>query len=107
MPTPRRRGRRHGTRIAPDDDQVRRPLLKRPGKAHWGRPLVQLIQGGSCMAITRKEFLKLGTLGLVGGAGLALSSAVGAKKRPTRTVLIKASSSNRPTSPSSGGRRSD
>jgi plastocyanin len=41
------------------------------------------------MAITRKEFLKLGTLGLVGGVGLALSSAVGAKKRPTRTVLIQ------------------
>jgi len=41
------------------------------------------------MAITRKEFLKLGTLGLVGGAGLALSSAVGAKKRPTMTVLIQ------------------
>jgi spore coat protein A len=28
------------------------------------------------MAITRKEFLKLGTLGLVGGAGLALTSGV-------------------------------
>jgi plastocyanin len=41
------------------------------------------------MAITRKEFLRLGTLGLVGGAGLALSSAVGAKKRPTKTVLIQ------------------
>ncbi len=41
------------------------------------------------MAITRKEFLKMGTLGLVGGAGLALSSAVWAKKRPTRTVLIQ------------------
>src|ERR671913_1130096 len=41
------------------------------------------------MAITRKEFLKLGTLGLVGGVGLALSSAVGAKKRPTRTVWIQ------------------
>jgi len=41
------------------------------------------------MAITRKEFLKLGTLGFVGGVGLALSSAVGAKKRPTRTVLIQ------------------
>ena len=41
------------------------------------------------MAITRKEFLKLGTLGLVGGVGLALSSAVWAKKRPTRTVLIQ------------------
>jgi plastocyanin len=41
------------------------------------------------MAITRKEFLKLGTLGLVGGVGLALSSAVGAKKLPTRTVLIQ------------------
>src|ERR671917_2126926 len=46
-------------------------------------------QGGSCMAITRKEFLKMGTLGLVGGAGLALSSAVWAKKRPTKTVLIQ------------------
>jgi plastocyanin len=41
------------------------------------------------MAITRKEFLKMGTLGLVGGAGLALSSAVWAKKRPTKTVLIQ------------------
>ncbi len=41
------------------------------------------------MAITRKEFLKLGTLGLVGGAGLALSSAAGAQKQPTRTVLIQ------------------
>jgi plastocyanin len=41
------------------------------------------------MAITRKEFLKLGTLGFVGGVGLALSSAVGAKKRPTKTVLIQ------------------
>ena len=41
------------------------------------------------MAITRKEFLKLGTLGLVGGASLALSSAVGAKKPPTKTVLIQ------------------
>jgi plastocyanin len=41
------------------------------------------------MAITRKEFLRLGTLGLVGGVGLALSSAVGAKKQPTRTVLIQ------------------
>jgi plastocyanin len=41
------------------------------------------------MAITRKEFLRLGTLGLVGGAGLALSSVAGAKKRPTMTVLIQ------------------
>jgi len=41
------------------------------------------------MAITRKEFLKLGTLGLMGGVGLALSSAVGAKKQPTKTVLIQ------------------
>ena len=41
------------------------------------------------MAITRKEFLKLGTLGLVGGVGLALASVAGAKKRPTRTVLIQ------------------
>jgi hypothetical protein len=28
-PTPRERGRRHGSQIARDDDQVRRPLLKR------------------------------------------------------------------------------
>jgi plastocyanin len=41
------------------------------------------------MAVTRKEFLRLGTLGLVGGVGLALSSAVEAKKRPTKTVLIQ------------------
>jgi plastocyanin len=49
------------------------------------------------MAITRKEFLKLGTLGLVGGAGLVISSAAGAQKQapaaaqkqPTRTVLIQ------------------
>jgi plastocyanin len=41
------------------------------------------------MAITRKEFIKLGTLGLVGGAGLALSSAAGAQKQPTRTVVIQ------------------
>src|SRR3712207_3432587 len=42
------------------------------------------------MAITRKEFMKLGTLGLVGGAALALSSAVGAQTtRPTRTVVIQ------------------
>jgi plastocyanin len=41
------------------------------------------------MAITRKEFLRLGTLGFVGAVGLALPSVVGAKKRPTRTVLIQ------------------
>ena len=41
------------------------------------------------MAITRKEFIKLGTLGLVGGAGLALSSAAGAQAQPTRTVVIQ------------------
>ena len=42
------------------------------------------------MAITRKEFMKLGTLGLVGGAALALSSAVGAQTtRPTKTVVIQ------------------
>lgn len=49
------------------------------------------------MAIMRKEFLKLGTLGLVGGAGLVISSAAGAQKQapaaaqkqPTRTVLIQ------------------
>ncbi len=41
------------------------------------------------MAITRKEFLRLGALGLVGGAGLALTSVAGAKKRPTSTVLIQ------------------
>jgi plastocyanin len=41
------------------------------------------------MAITRKEFLRLGTLGLVGGVGLALSSVAGARKQPTRTVVIQ------------------
>jgi plastocyanin len=41
------------------------------------------------MAITRKEFLRLGTLGLVGGVGLALSSVAGARKQRTRTVVIK------------------
>ena len=41
------------------------------------------------MAITRKEFLRLGTLGLVGGVGLALSSVAGARKQQTRTVVIK------------------
>jgi plastocyanin len=41
------------------------------------------------MAITRKEFLRLGTLGFVGAVGLALSSVAGARKRPTRTVVIK------------------
>jgi hypothetical protein len=33
------------------------------------------------MAITRKEFLRLGTLGLMGGVGLALSSVAGARKQ--------------------------
>jgi plastocyanin len=41
------------------------------------------------MAITRKEFLRLGTLGLVGGVGLALSSVAAARKKQTRTVVIK------------------
>jgi plastocyanin len=41
------------------------------------------------MEITRKEFLRLGTLGLVGGVGLALSSVAGARKQRTRTVLIQ------------------
>ena len=41
------------------------------------------------MAITRKEFLRFGTLGLVGGVGLALSSVAGARKQRTRTVVIQ------------------
>ena len=41
------------------------------------------------MAITRKEFLRLGTLGLVGGVGLALSPVAGARKQRTRTVVIQ------------------
>jgi plastocyanin len=41
------------------------------------------------MAITRKEFLRLGTMGLVGGMGLALSSVALARKQRTRTVVIK------------------
>jgi len=41
------------------------------------------------MAITRKEFLRLGTLGLVGGVGLALSSVAGARKQQTKTVVIQ------------------
>jgi plastocyanin len=41
------------------------------------------------MALTRKEFLRLGTLGLVGGVGLALSSVAGARKKRTRTVVIQ------------------
>jgi plastocyanin len=41
------------------------------------------------MALTRKDFLRLWTLGFVGAVGLALPSVVGAKKRPTRTVLIQ------------------
>ena len=41
------------------------------------------------MAITRKEFLKLGTLGLVGGVGLVLSPFAGARKQQTRTVVIQ------------------
>jgi plastocyanin len=75
-----------------DDDQVRRPLLTRASKAHRGAPAALLSkqkQGGSCMAITRKEFLKLGTLGLVGGVGLALSSVAGAQSQRTRTVVIQ------------------
>jgi plastocyanin len=41
------------------------------------------------MAITRKEFLRLGTLGFVGAVGLALPSVVAARKQRTRTVLIQ------------------
>jgi plastocyanin len=41
------------------------------------------------MAITRKEFLRLGTLGLVGGVGLALSSVAAARKQQTRTIVIQ------------------
>ena len=41
------------------------------------------------MAITRKEFLRLGTLGLMGAVGLALSSVAGARKQRTRTVVIQ------------------
>jgi plastocyanin len=41
------------------------------------------------MAITRKEFLRLGTLALVGGVGLALSPVAGARKQQTRTVVIQ------------------
>ena len=41
------------------------------------------------MAITRKEFLRLGTLGIVGGVSLALSSVAGARKQRTRTVVIQ------------------
>jgi plastocyanin len=41
------------------------------------------------MAITRKEFLRLGTLGLVGGVGLALSPVAGVRKQRTRTVVIQ------------------
>jgi plastocyanin len=41
------------------------------------------------MAISRKEFLRLGTLGLVGGVGLALSSVAEARKQRTKTVVIK------------------
>src|SRR3712207_6407352 len=41
------------------------------------------------MAITRKEFLRLGTLGIVGAVGLALSSVAGARKQQTRTVAIQ------------------
>jgi plastocyanin len=41
------------------------------------------------MVITRKEFLRLGTLGLVGGVGLVLSSVAAARKQQTRTVVIK------------------
>jgi plastocyanin len=41
------------------------------------------------MAITRKEFLRLGTLGLMGAVGLALSSVAGARKQRTKTVVIQ------------------
>jgi plastocyanin len=41
------------------------------------------------MAITRKEFLRLGTLGLIGAVGLALSPVALARKQRTRTVVIK------------------
>jgi plastocyanin len=41
------------------------------------------------MAITRKEFLRLGTLGFVGAVGLALPSVVAARKQRTKTVLIQ------------------
>jgi hypothetical protein len=38
------------------------------------------------MAITRKEFLRLGTLGLVGGVGLALSCGASASLPGGRPV---------------------
>jgi plastocyanin len=41
------------------------------------------------MAIPRKEFLRLGTLGLMGAVGLALSSVAGARKQRTKTVVIQ------------------
>jgi len=41
------------------------------------------------MEITRKEFLRLGTLGLVGAVGLALSPFALARKQQTKTVVIK------------------
>jgi plastocyanin len=41
------------------------------------------------MAITRKEFLRLGTLGFVGAVGLALPSVVAARKQATKTVVIQ------------------
>jgi plastocyanin len=41
------------------------------------------------MAITRKEFLRLGTLGFVGAVGLALPSVVAARKQQTKTVVIQ------------------
>jgi plastocyanin len=41
------------------------------------------------MAITRKEFLRLGTLGLVGAVGLALPSVAAARKQATKTVVIQ------------------
>src|SRR5688572_27821357 len=63
--------------------EVRRLLLKWTGKAH--RPPSGEDQGGSCVAITREEFLKLG---LVGGAGLVLSSgtSVSSPRRRSRAV---------------------
>ena len=39
------------------------------------------------MAITRKEFLRLGTLGLVGGVSLALSSVANIALFPLQDVL--------------------
>jgi plastocyanin len=54
-----------------------------------GHPLIEAREGGNSMAITRKEFLRLGTLGFVGGAGLALSSVAVARKQQSKTVVIQ------------------